>query len=111
MDSLQEMNYKTIGFHAGPCPENNVITFLHRHVTLFPERIALQWVPGVLTTTDHKEPFPHHSVSFKELLGRINRVAGGLKSLGINKGDRVLVFLPMSELMYIVMVNVLILKN
>ena len=35
-------------------------------------------------------------VSYKELYHRVCRLANGLKSLGIKKGDRVLVYMPMS---------------
>ncbi|MEZ5653985.1 MAG: acetate--CoA ligase [Burkholderiaceae bacterium] len=36
------------------------------------------------------------SVTYKELLARVCRFANGLKSLGCQKGDRVIVYLPMS---------------
>ena len=33
--------------------------------------------------------------TFRELTGRVARVAGGLRSLGVAKGDRVIVYMPM----------------
>jgi len=35
-------------------------------------------------------------VTYKELLGRVARFANGLKARGIKKGDRVLIYMPMS---------------
>jgi len=35
-------------------------------------------------------------VSYKELLARVSQFANALKALGVNKGDRVLIYMPMS---------------
>ena len=35
-------------------------------------------------------------VTYKELLALVNRVANGLKSLGVSKGDRVVVYMPLT---------------
>ncbi len=35
------------------------------------------------------------SVSYKDLLARVNRFANGLKSLGVKKGDKVVVYMPL----------------
>ncbi|MEW6679242.1 MAG: acetate--CoA ligase [Pseudomonadota bacterium] len=35
-------------------------------------------------------------VSYKELLGRVSQFANALKNLGVKKGDRVVIYLPMS---------------
>jgi acetyl-CoA synthetase len=35
-------------------------------------------------------------VTYKELLGKVSRIANGLKSLGVKKGDRVVIYMPMS---------------
>ncbi|MDH5811231.1 MAG: AMP-binding protein, partial [Candidatus Methanomethylicaceae archaeon] len=36
-------------------------------------------------------PKKGETVSYKELLDIVNRVAGGLRRIGVNKGDRVMV--------------------
>jgi acetyl-CoA synthetase len=36
------------------------------------------------------------NITYKELLERVNKLANGLKSLGIKKGDRVVIYMPMS---------------
>ncbi|MBU0542038.1 MAG: acetate--CoA ligase [Gammaproteobacteria bacterium] len=35
-------------------------------------------------------------VTYKELLAKVSRIANGLKSLGVKKGDRVVIYMPMS---------------
>jgi acetyl-CoA synthetase len=35
-------------------------------------------------------------VTYRELLGRVCRLANGLRSLGVKKGDRVVIYMPMS---------------
>ncbi|MFP4295911.1 MAG: acetate--CoA ligase [Halothiobacillaceae bacterium] len=34
-------------------------------------------------------------ITYRELSGQVNRLANGLKELGINKGDRVVIYMPM----------------
>ena len=36
------------------------------------------------------------SVTYRELLARVSKLANGLKSLGVKKGDRVVIYMPMS---------------
>ena len=35
-------------------------------------------------------------VTYKELLNKVSRIANGLKSVGVKKGDRVVIYMPMS---------------
>lgn len=94
-----DSQYDKIGFQDGVSKDNNIITYLHRHVELFPDRKALQW----LNISSQDKPSDHASVSYAELVSQISRIALGLRELGIGKGDRVLIFLPMSVPMYSVM--------
>ncbi|RKH69691.1 acetate--CoA ligase [Corallococcus aberystwythensis] len=41
------------------------------------------------------EPGDRRSITYGELSGQVNRLANGLKSLGVKKGDRVGIYLPM----------------
>jgi acetyl-CoA synthetase len=41
------------------------------------------------------EPGDRRTITYRELLGEVNRFANGLRSLGIAKGDRVAIYMPM----------------
>lgn len=93
-----------IGFLDGDAEENNVLAFLRHHAGCAPERIALSWVPkGAMTGWDGKTDLIHATIGYGELFLRTGRAAAGLKRLGIGRGDRVIVFLPMSPELYIAM--------
>lgn len=84
--------------------EHNVISFLHRHAELFPQRTALQWVPrSALAAWGGKDALPYESINYGDMAGRVARIACGLKELGLGRGDTVLLFVPMSLEMYLLM--------
>jgi acetyl-CoA synthetase len=60
---------------------------LDRHLETMPNRTAIIFEAddGAVTT-----------VTYKQLYRRVCQLANGLKKLGINKGDRVLIYLPVS---------------
>jgi propionyl-CoA synthetase len=58
-----------------------------RHVAMRPDQNALIWVS---TETDQEKVF-----SFRDLHAEVQRMAASLKSLGVRRGDRVLVYMPM----------------
>ncbi|OIR04272.1 acetyl-coenzyme A synthetase [mine drainage metagenome] len=60
---------------------------LDRHLTAQPEKTAIIFEADDGTVT---------RVSYRELHGRVCQFANGLKSRGIKKGDRVIVYMPMS---------------
>lgn len=93
----------TIGYHPGEVTDNNVITFLEHHVVEFPDRVALRWVPNdVLDGWDgkHTTPFSYQQITYGQFAMGIRAAAAGLQRLGVQKGDRVIIFLPMSVAMY-----------
>jgi acyl-CoA synthetase (AMP-forming)/AMP-acid ligase II len=95
-----------IGYHSGRSVENNVIQYLERHRERHPDRVALSWVPGAALaafTGDVAQPLPHESVSYGAFARLIAHTAGGLARLGITRGDRVIIFLPMGVGMYTAM--------
>lgn len=61
---------------------------LDRHIENRPDQIALIWEPN-----DPSEP--GRSLTYSELLTEVSRAANGLRSLGVKKGDRVCIYLPM----------------
>jgi acetyl-CoA synthetase len=60
---------------------------LDRHLATQPEKTAI-----IFEADDGKVT----RVSYRELHGRVSQFANGLKSRGIRKGDRVVIYLPMS---------------
>ncbi|HEY6044131.1 MAG TPA: AMP-binding protein, partial [Nitrosospira sp.] len=60
---------------------------LDRHLATQPDKIAIIFEAddGKVSTT-----------TYRDLHGRVCRFANGLKSLGIRKGDRVIIYMPMS---------------
>ena len=96
--------YAHIGFGEGEVRDNNVISFLDKHAQLFPQKTALQWVARkTLQVWDGVSNLSHESVVYKDLVNKINAVSGGLKNLGITKGDRVIIFVPLSVELYVTM--------
>ena len=61
---------------------------IDRHLAGRGDKIAIIWEPN-----DPKEEAEH--ISYKELASRVNKMANVLKNLGIQKGDRVCLYLPM----------------
>lgn len=61
---------------------------LDRHLAENGEKIAIRWVPN-----DPSEG--HQDISYRDLYERVNRFANGLRKLGVQKGDRVCIYMPM----------------
>ncbi len=59
-----------------------------RHARSQPDRVAFYWEP------DHPDT-PGRRITYAELEKEVHRVAGILRHLGIQKGDRVAIYLPM----------------
>ncbi|MGH8751413.1 MAG: acetate--CoA ligase [Burkholderiales bacterium] len=60
---------------------------LDRHLKTQPDKVAI-----IFEADDGKVT----KVTYKDLYHRVCRLANGLKSLGVKKGDRVLIYMPMS---------------
>ena len=61
---------------------------LDRHVETNPDKLALIWEPNEPQDTAVK-------LTYKELLDAVCKFANGLNNLGVTKGDRVCIYLPM----------------
>ncbi|REC60872.1 acetate--CoA ligase [Chryseobacterium pennae] len=61
---------------------------LDRHLAIRGDKTAIIWEPN-----DPKEEAQH--ISYNELYTRVNKTANVLKDMGIEKGDRVCIYLPM----------------
>lgn len=95
-----------IGYFPRMHIDNNVFSFLEHHAEKNPASIALRWVkPETFGNWSFslEDPLPHESVGVGELTERICRVAAGYLELGIRKGDRVILFIPISVELYTAM--------
>ena len=61
---------------------------LDRHIAERGDQTALLWEPN-----DPQEPAKH--ITYSELLAQVCQCANALKELGIEKGDRVVFYMPM----------------
>lgn len=95
---------RPFGYFEGEHEQNNVYAFLKKHLDENPKRPILSWVDMNEIAKWHKEgmqgDLPHKQVNAKDLDLCVDRIAYGFKQLGIGKGDRVIIFVPMSFLMY-----------
>ncbi|MFM7079791.1 MAG: acetyl-coenzyme A synthetase N-terminal domain-containing protein, partial [Bacteroidota bacterium] len=67
---------------------NITVNCLDRHAATSPDRIAVIW--------EGNDPAEANRVfTYQELLDDVCRCANGLKSLGVQKGDRVCLYMPM----------------
>ncbi|WP_413290565.1 alpha/beta fold hydrolase [Bdellovibrio sp. HCB337] len=95
-----------IGYHPGQDERNNVISYMEKHLREFPDRIALRWANRESMSQwngSPNTPIKHDEITYKNFAARINSFARGLLDIGIQKGDRVIIFLPMSLDMYTAM--------
>jgi acyl-CoA synthetase (AMP-forming)/AMP-acid ligase II len=100
------MSEPRIGYQDGRTPLNNVISFLERVAATDPERVALYWLPNeqkAAWLADQTASLTHETMTYGELAGAVRAAAAGLAKLGIGKGDRVFLVVPMSPALYIAM--------
>ncbi|MGQ4806895.1 Acetyl-coenzyme A synthetase [Candidatus Entotheonellaceae bacterium PAL068K] len=86
-DTVFEWDYPHFRWFAGAqC--NITANALDRH--------ANSWRKNKIALVCIGEDGNEVTVSYGQLLRRVNRVANGLKSLGVGKGDRVVVYMPLN---------------
>jgi len=66
---------------------NATYSCIDRHVKQNPLRTAIIW--------EGDEPDTQKHISYQELLDEVCRLSNGLKKLGVEKGDRVIIYMPM----------------
>ncbi|PIK14890.1 AMP-binding protein [Halobacteriovorax sp. JY17] len=94
------------GYYDGEDSRNNVATFLKEHVRENPDKSVLAWVDLSKIGSwsgNLNEPLPHETISVKDLDHLVSKISNGLIDLGIEKGDRVIIFIPMSLQLYAAM--------
>ena len=101
--TMKDKINSAFGYFDGVNENNNVASFLKDHKSKFPMRNILTWVnPADIKNWngDINTPLPHQSVKVAELDHLVAVLATEFKNQGINSGDRVILFLPMSLYMY-----------
>ena len=67
---------------------NVSVNCLDRHIEARGDKPAIIWEPD--------EPsHPSRTLTYKQLLAEVSRTANALKSLGVEKGDRIAIYMPM----------------
>jgi acetyl-CoA synthetase len=66
---------------------NITVNCIDRHAAKTPEKTAILW--------EGDEPADQRNISYGELLAEVSKTANALKSLGVKKGDRVTIYMPM----------------
>ncbi|WP_299076952.1 acetate--CoA ligase [uncultured Paraglaciecola sp.] len=66
---------------------NATYSCIDRHVKQDPQRTAIIW--------EGDEPDTQKYISYQELHDEVCRLSNGLKKLGVEKGDRVIIYMPM----------------
>ena len=66
---------------------NASATCLDRHLTERPDQVAIIW--------EGDDPGQTRSVTYRELHAEVCRLANALKGLGVKRGDRITIYLPM----------------
>lgn len=103
---IEKSSHQKLGYYDGVHPKNNVYAFLEKHLESIPNHPILTWVnPQTLAqwSFNLNDPLPHDSITVKELDSLVDRIAAGMKQMGIQKGDRAIVFIPMSLQLYAAM--------
>ncbi|MBQ4891264.1 MULTISPECIES: propionyl-CoA synthetase [unclassified Shewanella] len=84
---LDESNAPFYQWFAGG-KMNSCFNAVDRHVEAgHGDRIAIEYVSPVTQN--------HYSITYQELLSQVSRLAGYMESIGIKKGDRVVIYMPM----------------
>lgn len=83
----------------------NVLRHLIPHTEAQPHREVLRWVSASEPVEEglHDKPLPHDSITWAELMERVEHASRGLSDRGFEQGDRALLFIPMSVDLYVAM--------
>ncbi len=93
-----------LGYFPNEDIGNNVSSFLTKHLNNKPTQEILSWVaPKDIMNWNGTDPLVHGSVKVAELDHLVAVLSTGFKNLGLQKGDRAIIFIPMSLYMYAAM--------
>ncbi len=84
--SFDELDFRIRWYYDGRL--NVAVNCLDRHLAIQGDKTAIVWEP------DDPTAAPRH-ISYRELHRRVCQCANALRQLGVGKGDRVTIYLPM----------------
>ena len=110
MVSYDDLSNKHFGFFDGIDARNNVISLLKKNAERKPRETALKWTSNMadLEWPSINENIPHESITFEHFYELVKRTAAGLLNSGIKHGDCVILFVPMSLVLYQVMSAIMV---
>jgi acyl-CoA synthetase (AMP-forming)/AMP-acid ligase II len=84
---------------------DNVLEFMLQHVETSPQSEVLRWTAAGESPVQgqNKTPLKHHAITWKALMARVEKTSRGLAERGFSKGDKALLFVPMSVDLYVAM--------
>ncbi len=87
-ESALDVDYEEVDFSwFGGGRLNVAFNCVDRHAAKTPDKVALIWAKN--------EPGEYERITYRDLKHRVGRMANALKDLGVQKGDRVCLYLPM----------------
>jgi acetyl-CoA synthetase len=87
-ESALDVDFEEIDFSwFGGGRMNVAFNCVDRHAAKTPDKVALIWA--------RNEPGEYERITYRDLKHRVGRMANALKDLGVQKGDRVCLYLPM----------------
>jgi len=88
---IKDVSFKTDDFHIRWFEDGELnvsVNCLDRHLKARGDKTAILWEADTPDT-------PAQAISYRELHARVSRLGNALRALGVNKGDRVTVYMPM----------------
>lgn len=87
-----------IGYLPKNNAKNNVASFLEEYAQIQPHKIAFYFLPSGVPVDENVK---HSFLTYKGFSDKVSIFAGGLLRIGIQKGDRVIIIMPISPELYI----------
>lgn len=95
-----------LGYQEGKSVFNNVHSLLDKHLQDRPHAPLFHWADQTEMKRWVQDPstdLKHQTMTVTQLYHLVDHAAAGLRKIGIQEGDRVIVFIPMSVPMYVAM--------
>jgi len=102
-DQIQQHETPNFGYFPGEDERNNILSYLDAHAKNFPERIALKMVKSRTENEQGEFVFTYDEINYGDFASLVAGTAKNLSKHGLQKNDRVILFLPMCLELYTAM--------